>query len=771
MLMSRWLNPAPVEVPDEFRKAVGGHPLIAETLTRRGITTIEAARAFLDPKFYQPADPFDLPDMVRAVERAVEAVRNGERVLIWGDFDVDGQTATTLLVSIFDKLGLRVDYYIPDRQTEGHGIHTGKLRSLISELSLNLVITCDTGISAHDAIDFANQHGVDVIVTDHHQLPDKLPNAFANINPQQLAEDHPLATLPGVGCAYLFAQALYTTLESDQALLRDELDLVALGIVADVAVQKGDTRYLLQCGLSQLRQTPRLGLQALFRNAGFSPETLDESDISFSIAPRLNSLGRLSDANQAVELLTTTDQVRAELIANRLEAWNSERKFLEKQVFESAVKQIDQDNTLLNEPVLVLSHAGWANGVLGIAANRLVETYKRPAILLNIGSDRVARGSARSVEGIDIIDAIASCSQYLNTYGGHTMAAGLSLSVENIPALRRGLRLYLRDKGVTGIPSLSVADAELRLSDISLELINDVRRLAPFGAGNPPLSFVTRSVRVVDQRPIGRDESHLRWIVSDGAGETREVTRWRTSKEETPQGLINLYFSLRENVYKGSRELLIEYLDSVPVETDDSNAFSGEVEIIDWRAEKDKAEKLSQFLMEHEALVWCEGEILEGISTVNRSTLSRSKTLVLWNVPPSRSITRQIIEAVQPQKIIITGQMPANHDLETVLKRIAGAIRYAVRQYQGVLDVLKVAASIAQTRDFVQAALSWFAARGDITISHLDGIEHPVVTLDDAQQDDDRKRDALVTLTQLYEEADAYRSYFMRSSVEKILEV
>jgi single-stranded-DNA-specific exonuclease len=770
-MMSGWHDPAPVEVSEEFRKAVGGHPLIAETLVRRGINTVEAARAFLDADYYQPADPFDLPEMADAVERAARAVKDAERVLIWGDFDVDGQTATSLLVSIFEKLGLRVNYYIPDRQTEGHGLHPPKLQALIEEQSPDLVITCDTGISAHEAIAFANEQGVDVIVTDHHQLPDELPSAYANINPQRLPENHPLSTLPGVGCAYLFAQALFTELKQPQELVQEELDLVALGIVADVAVQTGDTRYLLQRGLMQLRQTHRPGLQALFRNAGFAPETLDETDISFSIAPRLNSLGRLSDANQAVELLTTTDNVQAELIANRLEAWNSERKFLEKQVFESAVKQIDQDHTLLSEPVLLVSHAGWANGVLGIAANRLVETYKRPAILLNVGNDGIARGSARSISGIDITEAIASCSQYLSAFGGHTMAAGLSLPVENIPALRRGLRLYLQEKGTADVSKLSTADAELKLDDITLDLINDIRRLAPFGAGNPPLTFVTHALRVIDQSALGRDESHLRWIVTDGAGEIREVTRWRTSLEETPKEPFDLLFSIRENIYKGNRELLIEYIDSIPAETADSDFFNGNIEVIDWRGEPDKVEKLRQYLKEQKALVWCEGETVEGIPVVNRIALSPSKLLVMWSVPPNRALTRQLIEQVQPQKIVVMGMIPTPNDLEILLKRIAGAIRYAVRQHEGVLDVSKVAASVAHTPEFVQAALNWFAARGDISVSRTQETKHPVVSLADDQLDESRKQDTLVTLSQLQEEAEAYRNYFIRSSVEKILEV
>ncbi len=429
--MKRWLDPPPITVPDALRGAVGGHPLIAETLARRGIVTAAAARGFLDPAAYTPASPFDLPDMDRAVERLRYAIRQREVIAVWGDFDVDGQTSTTLLVSALRTAGAQVIYHIPNRLDEGHGINTLNLQRLIDQ-GAGLILTCDTGISEREAVDYANARGIDVVITDHHTLPPELPGAYAVVNPQRLAEGHRLRDLPGVGVAYKLIEAL----NGDAPHL---LDLVALGIVADVARQRGDTRYLLQRGLDELRQTKRLGLQTLIELAEVDPAQISEETIGFALAPRLNALGRLDDANLAVELLTTTDRERARLLASRLEALNAQRRLSVDQVYEAAQAQIAQDASLLDASVIVLAHPQWHAGVVGIVANRLVEEYGRPVILLVTPEGEAAHGSARSVEGVNITAALAAHADLLDGFGGHAGAAGLRLPQSNIKALRRAL--------------------------------------------------------------------------------------------------------------------------------------------------------------------------------------------------------------------------------------------------------------------------------------------------------------------------------------------
>ena len=310
-----WQEPSPVDLPESLVEAVGGHRLVAEHLAHKGIVSAAEAQRFLSAEVYVPASADALPDIERAVERLRRAIGDREQILIWGDFDVDGQTATALLYSALQRQGARVGYHVPNRFSEGHGIHLPTLKRKLAE-GVELLLTCDTGVSAREAVDYAASRGVDTLITDHHALPEKLPPAFAVVNPQRLPAGHALRELPGVGVAYKLIEALVDGDGCD-----DLLDLVALGIVADVMVQVDDTRYLLQRGLQHLRENQRLGLRAILERAEIPAADLNEGHIGFAIGPRLNALGRLDDANPAVELLTTTDWSRARVLAHSLESY------------------------------------------------------------------------------------------------------------------------------------------------------------------------------------------------------------------------------------------------------------------------------------------------------------------------------------------------------------------------------------------------------------------------------------------------------------------
>src|SRR5690349_19498143 len=425
--MTRWIDPPPVEIPASFAD-LNLPPLIAQTLIRRGINTPESARIFLHPDSL-PSAPF--PGIEAAVARIQEAIRRQERICVWGDFDVDGQTSTTVLVQTLRALGADLVYYIPIRGKESHGVHIETLQPILDN-EVKLVVTCDTGITAYEAIDYANGRGVDVVVTDHHDLGPALPNAKAIVNPKLLGEDHILANLAGVGVAYKLAEALLTNsqLPNPGSQLINPgslLDLVALGLIADVALLKGETRSLVQRGIQVLRNTGRIGLRTMAEISGTSLESLTEETIGFTFAPRLNALGRLGNANPAVELLLSHDPVRARVIATQIEGLNAQRRLLTTQVFEAAEAQLLETPELGSEPVIMLANANWPGGVVGIVANRLVERYRKPAILLNQSEDGILRGSARSIEGLHITEAIATQKELLLGFGGHPMAAGMAL--------------------------------------------------------------------------------------------------------------------------------------------------------------------------------------------------------------------------------------------------------------------------------------------------------------------------------------------------------
>ena len=697
----RWLDPVPVDVPDALRDAVGGHPLVAEMLARRGLRSVEAAEGFLFPNRYSPASPSALPDMDSAVSRLRFANRKGEPICVWGDFDVDGQTSTALLVSALRDLGANVDYHIPHRQHEGHGINLPNLKRII-EAGAKLIVTCDTGISAHEAVDYAKSRGIDVVITDHHNLPPDLPNAFAVVNPKRLPHNHPLRELPGVGVAYKLIEAL----NDDSPAL---LDLVALGIVADVALQVRDTRYLLQRGLVALRATQRLGLQAMIELAEIDPARITEEQIGFTLAPRLNALGRLEDATLAVELLTTRDLERARILAQRLEGLNAQRKLLVEQVYNAAQAQIEQDSSLLETNVLVLAHPQWHGGVVGIVATRLVEEYQRPVILLVSPPGEAAYGSARSVESVDITAALSANAKLLTTFGGHAMAAGLSLPAENISMLRRALSCAIDLP--TSEPMLNI-DAYVELADLSLEFVADMERLVPFGAGNPAPTLGIRKLTVRSHSTVGRSGDHTQLTVEDQAGNKQRILWWRSG--EIPSGQFDLALSARSSDYRGERQMQLEWIDARPAEGM-IEVRAPKLEIVDYRAESDPMARLREL---GDVQVWREADAR--VAGKTRHELAPAESLIIWTSPPSSAELRAVLEWVRPQRIILFAADAGLDALEPFVKRLAGLVKYALSNRDGVVRLDSLAAATAQREITVRAGLDWLTARGQITITSED---------------------------------------------------
>jgi single-stranded-DNA-specific exonuclease len=717
--MKHWIDPKPVAVPEALTAQVGGHPVVAQTLARRGITAPADVRRFLDPAAYTPASPYDLPDMDRAVERVQAAIQRGEQILVWGDFDVDGQTATALLVATLRDLNADVTYYIPHRQTEGHGVHIQSLGTHL-DAGAKLVVTCDTGVSAHSAVDYAQGRGVDVVVTDHHQLPLELPSAYAVVNSRRLDPDHPARPLPGVGVAYLLAHALYTAAgQAERAA--DLLDLVALGIVADVVEQTGDARYLLQRGLHTLRHTERAGLQALYTVADLDAAKIDEETIGFMLAPRLNAVGRLADANASVEFLTTSDPVRAATLAQTMNALNIDRKTQTESIYAGAVDLVETQPELLRHPALVVSKADWHGGIVGIVANRLVEAYVRPVVMLIEEADGTAHGSARSVPGCDIAEAIrrvdAAHPGMITHFGGHTMAAGLGLTAGRVADFRRALGREVGDMlGTTDTTPTLTLDAYLSLADLTLDLVHDVRRLAPFGLGNRPLTFATRKVTLKTQRQIGRTKEHLRLTVEDEAGTTQDVLWWRAEPERLPAGRFDLAYTLGINEFQDTVSVQVVLEDLRPVDEDpltfDQRAT---VEIVDHRAlHQDSAR--SRLADYPDALVWNEGPALDGLSSVRRQDLKPAETLVIWTIPPGPDEIHHALTTVNPARVVLFGLRPGTDSLNGFLKQLSGLLHYALNHYAGEASLIRLAGALGHRAQTVRAGLRWMVARGHITM-------------------------------------------------------
>ena len=763
----RWEEPAPVDVPAALRDAVGGPPVLAETLVRRGYDTPERARAFLDPRHYRPAPPADLPDMACAADRIERALRDGERIGVWGDFDVDGQTSTTLLVETLRRLGADPVFHIPVRATESHGVGVEALRGFLDK-GVTLMLTCDTGVDATESVEYAAGRGVDVIITDHHELPEELPPALAVINPKRIERPHPLRALPGVGVAFQVARELFGRAGRIEES-RELLDLVALGVVADLAEQVDDTRFWLQVGLLVLRRTERIGLQVMMELAELNRETLSEEQISFALGPRLNAIGRLGDANPIVELMTTDSHEAARRQVLQLERMNARRRLLTDQVFDAACDQIEADPGILDNPGLVLFHPDWPPGVIGIVASRLVERFHRPTLLLASPPDGPVRGSARSIAGCNVTAAIAACAELLDGFGGHPMAAGVSLQPERLEPFRRELQGALREQIGDGAPAPRLLiDGVLDLGQTDLGLVDALAGLGPFGPGNRALTFASHGVTIKGVTGVGQGDAHRKVLVADRTGATRSVMWWQSGGDPPPEGRFDLAYRISARDYRGNRSLQVEWRDARPAAAPTVIASGTEPPaVVDHRAGGDAAGGLTKLMdgLAERPVIWGEDGAAEPAS--GRDRIEPAQTLVVWTTPPGRDELQQVLRRAQPRTLHLFAVDPETAPADRFLHCLAGMCKHAMHHHEGRVALGRLAAASAHREATVRAGLAWLAGRGDLTVVREDG--ESVTLADGGQADPEAAARAEADVREMLTETAAYRRFYATTPLDELM--
>jgi len=769
--LTRWIEPDTSRpLPLDLLENLGGNEVIVRALVNRGIESWDRAHSFLEPAAYTPADPYDLPGMAKTVDRLELALKKKEAIGVWGDFDVDGQTSTSLLVGVLRELGGTVRYHIPVRARESHGVGLPALKEFL-DLGIELILTCDTGITAHDAADLLLERSIDFLITDHHTLPEQLPRAYSVVNPQLLPLDHPLRTLAGVGVAYEVARALCDRMGKPQ-IAEQQLDLVALGCVADVAGLQNDVRYLVQRGLTQLRNPHRIGLKALYERAELNPSRLTEGHIGFIIGPRLNAIGRLGDANQVVDFLTNTDPVAAADFAARLEGYNSERRFMTDQVLQGALSMLERDPGLLAPPVLILAHAEWPAGVIGIVASRLVDLFNKPCILLSSRPGEPARGSARSIEGINITSAIGAAEKLLLGYGGHAMAAGLALDPSRLPEVRQKISEDVRRQadGLDLTPSISI-DAYLTLPELSLEAVLEMERLAPFGAGNPPITLALRNVTAIDIASIGKTGEHLQVVIEDEEGATRRVMFWGGVRELVPEGRFDLAIVPRTSNYRGNFEVQLEWVNARLIETpaEEIRSLPSKIKVLDFRFSKDPLKDLSDLCLDSNCVIWQEGSISGTPNGLQRGHLTPSGTLVVWNTPPGRRELAQAIRQVEPSTVALFAVPVTTDNPQAFLINLTGLVRHALRTRAGEVSVIQLAGLSNQREITVIQGLNWLAANGFIHILDNDGDHFTLAEggIPEKTIIPELEKQLKISL----EETAAFRAYYLRTDPSEILSV
>lgn len=525
--------------------AIGISPMVARLLLQRGIKEVEAARRFLYPETEQHYyDPFLLQDMDKAVARIEKAIAEDASIIVYGDYDVDGITSASLLVRALRRLGGKADYYIPTRQ-EGYGLHEDTLRRLAKE-GVSLVVSVDCGISAIAEVE-ALQGALDIVITDHHLPGPVLPSAVAVVNPHRAGETYPFQDLAGVGVAWKLCQALWKKLRGEE--FSEDLELVAMGTVADMVPLLDENRKLVREGLRRFASTSITGLAELIRVAGLEDQTVTAGSIGFILGPRLNAAGRLETASKGVELLLSEEREKAAALAESLDAANTERKAVEQEILAQAEAQLAAIDTE-KARVLVVAGEGWHPGVIGLVASRLTEKYYRPSVAICL-QDGVGKGSCRSIRGYNIFDALTACRETLLQFGGHAMAAGLSVAANHVDDLREGLEkfaaIHLTPEDYT--PVLKAA-AELNPAALTLDLLDEITLLEPFGVANPQPLFFCQDVTAEYVRRMGQAQNHL----SCAVGGTR-VVGWRMG-DEVPlveAGAIDIAYAAEINEWRGER--------------------------------------------------------------------------------------------------------------------------------------------------------------------------------------------------------------------------
>ncbi len=677
--------------------------LIANFLQARNINTPSEASYYLGSDKPSFSAPNQILGLQKAVERIEKAITEKQNIVIYGDYDVDGTTSTALLTSTLKILGANISFYIPNRFSEGYGLNSKAVIKIKSQRKAHLLITCDCGITNFEEVQLAQSLGLDIIITDHHSLPDNLPPAIAILNPKQLPPNHPLHWLPGVGVVYKLAEELFNRHNLSEQI-KPLLDLVALGMIADLAPLRAENRLLVLEGLKVLAKTERPGLKALLTECGC--QLTDEESIGFAMAPRINAAGRLQDANQAVELFLTEDYDQAQSLAENLTTQNKERQELCEQIYLEALEKIEKEIDLAEICVLMLKDDKWHHGVVGIVASRLVEKFHLP-VLLAVEENGLIKGSARGIPAIDLFEEISKHSELLGKFGGHKAAAGFSLKAENWITFCQRMQAELKKNLTsTDLEAILKIDAELSNEQMTFEELDKIWNLAPFGMGfERPVFTLKENAQIVDIKPIGKSQEHSKLTIRIGDNNF-EALQWRVSANKFAQakklGKIELAFTPSRKVFRGQESLQIEIKDwRLPVL--DEEIFDCEIE--DCRNIKINFD-LTESLKDENNLIFAQGLSLLELKNLNLGLNDKAelidnmndlkdrktcKDLIFWSIPLSSNSLKLSLKDLKfkPKKVVFCGQnLKQEIDLKTFLRNLVNVLKNKVHNQEKEFEIV-----------------------------------------------------------------------------------
>ncbi|MBS4208990.1 single-stranded-DNA-specific exonuclease RecJ [Bacillus sp. FJAT-50079] len=685
-------------------------PLVATLLVNRGLDDVEAAKKFLYIENEPFHDPFLIEGMESGTKRIKEAIANQEPILIFGDYDADGVTSTSVLMMVLKEMGANVRYYIPNRFTEGYGPNAPAFR-MAAETGIKLIVTVDTGISALEEATLAKELGIDLIITDHHEPGEQLPDAFAIIHPKLPGSRYPFQELAGVGVAFKLAHALMGEVPTHL------LDLVAIGTIADLVPLHGENRLITKIGLKQLAVTERPGIQAICQIAGAKIAEVNEETIGFMLAPRLNAAGRLEHAGPAVELLMTNDEDEALQLAEELDLLNKERQSIVSTIANEAIQIVEKQYQSDDDHVLVIGKEGWNPGVIGIVASRLVEKFYRPAIVLSYDEETgLAKGSARSIQGFDLFENLSALSELLPHFGGHSMAAGMTLKLEDVDLLRIRLneraKEQLTDDDYIPITEL---DAEITVEEASIETINQLNMLAPYGMKNPKPKVLIENTAISGMRKIGANQTHIKLTLEE-PGHSLDGVGFHLGSivDEIAQGSkISVIGELAINEWNNIRKPQI-FLKDVAVNEWQLFDIRGNKQLKQWITSIDDANNVIVLFQKNHLDLFTWNDLLANTVVVENGIDAEQlvldqKNVILLDFPPTMELVTKLVKGKRPARIYAHFYQKEDHFFSTLPTREHFKWYYAFLMKRKHFDLKRYGNDLAAYKGWSQATIEFMS--------------------------------------------------------------
>ena len=760
--------------------------LIKRLLYTRGIKTEDEIYEFLHPLEMKLTHPSVFTDMEKAVERLSKAIDNGEKIIIHGDFDADGVTSTSLLYKTFKYLGADVNYFIPSREKEGHGLNTKAMINIMTQVKPKVLISCDCGISNIDEVNFLNSFKIDVIITDHHEAPEELPKAYAIINPKApnaLDENLTakqilsLASLAGVGVAFKVAQALlekYNKLE----FLSEILPFVAVGTVADVVPLVGENRYFVTKGLDLISAGKHYGLTRLLESADYSGQITAEN-IGFGIAPRINASGRLGTVEAALKVLISDNKQEIEMAIQTLNEFNRIRQELGDKIFAEADEMVKKEGN--KYPAIVLFNKDWHIGIIGIVASSLVEKYYKPVFLMTYSEEtKQYRCSARSIEGINLYDVISANSELFDSFGGHSMAAGLGFSKTSFEDVKSALCRTVKEmsQGKDLKPYLNV-DLEVTPDDIDLDLVENISQMEPFGANNPSPIFVMNNLTIKEKRLMGDTQNHLRLICNSGTSEFVCV-RWKQGDTSLVKGdTLDLAFHPQKNEYKGvtSVQLVIDDIHSPYLQEEE---LQPSVKLYDHRKKTDILPQVNDYVKnsKQDIIIFAESKtVLDKLKLfsdlkercVNRDNLKTCDSIMFFDYPADKETFDNIVEKTNPSSIHFMNYDLKYYDDEELLKTVYGMLRYAVHNNSGKVELRRFASFLGKSYNVFYLLFSIMEQCGIINIKEKKYDYYIIEMTDNTDISQVLQSERYEQLTELISECEEFQKSLLEDDLYSII--